>query len=41
MLRLSKKMLGCEHRQDIAGLEKLRGLLSHMSEVTGVEMEES
>ncbi len=41
MLRLSKKMLGCEHRQDKAGLEKLRGLLSHMSEATGVEMEES
>lgn len=39
--RLSKKLLGCQHRQDEAGAEKLNRLLTHLQKMTGIEREES
>lgn len=39
--RLSKKLLGCRHRQDEAGAEKIERILRQLEKMAGMEREES
>lgn len=41
MHRLSKKLLGCRHRQDEAGAEKIERTLCQLEKMAGTETEES